>query len=381
MTKRIFLIVFVATVFNSCSITRSRILQKDQLVNSLKFLGSYELPYNEQFNGTTIGGLSGIDYDPENKIYHLICDDRSNINPARFYSAKINFTQNGISNFQFVNSTALLQRDGAYYPDSKKNPAQASDPEAMRYNPTTKQFIWASEGERIIGKDTILSQPTLTIIDTMGKYIDELPLPFQTRMYATDKGLRRNSVFEGIAFANNFKTMYVSIEEPLFEDGPRAGLQDTTAYTRIIKYDMASGKPIAKYAYRLEPVAHPATPANAFMINGITDILAIAENKLLVIERSFSTGKKASTIRVYSSDLSNASNILNTESLIQNPPTNIALKKLLINMDSLGIYIDNIEGVTFGPELPNGNKTLIFVSDNNFSKDQKTQFILFEVVN
>ncbi|MEJ7672003.1 MAG: esterase-like activity of phytase family protein [Chitinophagaceae bacterium] len=120
MTKRIFLIVFVATLFTSCSITRSRILQKDQPVNSLKFLGSYELPYNEQFNGTTIGGLSGIDYDPENRIYHLICDDRSNINPARFYSAKINFTQSGISNVQFVNSTALLQRDGAYYPDSKK---------------------------------------------------------------------------------------------------------------------------------------------------------------------------------------------------------------------------------------------------------------------
>jgi len=381
MTKRIFLIVFVATLFNACSITRSRILQKDQPVNSLKFLGSYELPYNEQFNGTTIGGLSGIDYDPENRIYHLICDDRSNINPARFYSAKINFTQSGISNVQFVNSTALLQRDGEYYPDSKKNPAHASDPEAMRYNPTTKQFIWASEGERIIGKDTILSQPALTIINKKGKYIDKLPLPFQTRMYATEKGLRQNSVFEGIAFANNFKTMYVSIEEPLFEDGPRAGLQDTTAFTRIIKYDMASRKPIAEYAYRLEPVAHPATPANAFMINGITDILAIAENMLLVIERSFSTGKKASTIRVYSTDLSNASNILNTESLIQNPATNIALKKLLINMDSLGIYIDNIEGVTFGPELPNGNKTLIFVSDNNFSKDQKTQFILFEVVN
>ncbi len=381
MTKRIFLIVFVATLFNSCSITRSRILQKDQPVNSLKFLGSYELPYNEQFNGTTIGGLSGIDYDPENRIYHLICDDRSNINPARFYSAKINFTQSGISNVQFVNSTALLQRDGAYYPDSKKNPAHAVDPEAMRYNPTTKQFIWASEGERIIGKDTILSQPALTIINKMGQYIDKLPLPFQTRMNATEKGLRQNSVFEGIAFTNNFKTMLVSIEEPLYDDGPRAGLQDTTAYTRIIKYDMASRKPIAEYAYRLEPVAHPATPANAFMVNGITDILSIAENKLLVIERSYSTGKKASTIRVYSTDLSNASNILNTESLIQNPATNIALKKLLINMDSLGIYIDNIEGVTFGPELPNGNKTLIFVSDNNFSKDQKTQFILFEVVN
>ena len=48
-------------------------------------------------------------------------------------------------------------------------------------------------------------------------------------------------------------------------------------------------------------------------------------------------------------------------------------------MDSLGFYIDNIEGVTFGPTLPNGNKTLIFVSDNNFLPIEKTQFLLFEI--
>ena len=48
-------------------------------------------------------------------------------------------------------------------------------------------------------------------------------------------------------------------------------------------------------------------------------------------------------------------------------------------MDSLGFYIDNIEGVTFGPNLPDGHRTLLFVSDNNFSLLQKTQFLLFEI--
>ena len=49
-------------------------------------------------------------------------------------------------------------------------------------------------------------------------------------------------------------------------------------------------------------------------------------------------------------------------------------------MDDLDIYRDNIEGVTFGPLLPNGNKTLIFVADNNFNKAEKAQLLLFEVV-
>jgi hypothetical protein len=48
-------------------------------------------------------------------------------------------------------------------------------------------------------------------------------------------------------------------------------------------------------------------------------------------------------------------------------------------MDDLGIFIDNIEGVTFGPKLANGKQSLLFVSDNNFSDQQKTQVLLFEV--
>ena len=49
-------------------------------------------------------------------------------------------------------------------------------------------------------------------------------------------------------------------------------------------------------------------------------------------------------------------------------------------MDDLGIYTDNIEGVTLGPKLPNGHQSIIFVADNNFSKDEVTQFLLFEII-
>jgi hypothetical protein len=48
-------------------------------------------------------------------------------------------------------------------------------------------------------------------------------------------------------------------------------------------------------------------------------------------------------------------------------------------MDDLGIYIDNIEGVTFGPTLANGKKSLIFIADNNFNPLEQTQFLLFEI--
>ena len=50
-------------------------------------------------------------------------------------------------------------------------------------------------------------------------------------------------------------------------------------------------------------------------------------------------------------------------------------KRLVFAFDDLGIPIDNIEGMTFGPNLPDGRRTLVIVSDNNFSAGQFTQFI------
>ena len=43
----------------------------------------------------------------------------------------------------------------------------------------------------------------------------------------------------------------------------------------------------------------------------------------------------------------------------------------------LGIPLDNVEGMTFGPRLADGRRTLLLVSDNNFAPAQFTQFLLF----
>jgi hypothetical protein len=96
------------------------------------------------------------------------------------------------------------------------------------------------------------------------------------------------------------------------------------------------------------------------------------------VERSYSVGKQACTIKVYLCDFSKATDVKNLASL-QNQSYTPASKKLILNMDDLGIFIDNVEGVTFGPKLTNGKQSLLFVSDNNFSDKQKTQVLLFEI--
>ena len=50
-----------------------------------------------------------------------------------------------------------------------------------------------------------------------------------------EKGPRHNSVFEGISFDDDYSHVYISVEEPIYEDGPRAGTGDSTALIRILK--------------------------------------------------------------------------------------------------------------------------------------------------
>lgn len=346
----------------------------------LNFIGQYVVPHNMVFQNTTIGGLSGIDYDSISHLYYLISDDRSSINPARFYTARIHFSSTGIDSVSFVSVHPLLQPSGLPYPDSKTDPRRVPDPEGIRYNPVRNELVWTSEGERIVRQgSTILEDPSIICISTDGKYKDSFQLPGNMHMHPVERGPRQNGVFEGLSFADNFTSLYVNVEEPLYEDGPRAGLRDSTGLIRIIKFETMSRKPVAQYAYTIEPVAFPASPPESFKINGVPDILSVGDNRMLVVERSFSTGRKPCTIKVFLADLSAATDVKGIPSLRSDHGWHPISKRLLLDMDALGIYTDNIEGVTFGPRLPNGHQTLIFVADNNFSAEEVTQFLLFEL--
>lgn len=349
-------------------------------VSGLKLLDVYELPHKMNFRGTTVGGLSGIDYDAKRDVYYMISDDRSAINPARFYTGRIRIGAGKIDSVWFTAVTMLKAPDGKSYPDAIHDRSHTPDPEALRYDAVTGNMIWTSEGERIVkANDTVLENPAITLIDRSGNFIDTFPLPPGLRMRATQNGPRQNGVLEGVSFADGYKTVYVSLEEPRYEDGPRADTIDNNALVRIYKFDKAQKKNTAQYAYKVEPVAYPERPTGAFKVNGIPDILWIGGERFIVMERSFSTGRLPCTIRLFLADASGATDIKQIPSLVNHPAARMMSKRLLLNMDSLGIYTDNVEGMTFGPRLPNGHRTLVLVADDNFEPFEKTQFFLFEI--
>lgn len=373
-----FIVTSCLLVLYACSPMKRATVQVEP--TSLRLIDVYDIPYQFSFQQTTVGGLSGIDFDSAQQIFYTISDDRSALQPARFYTMKIVFNDQQIDTVLFQNAVTLKQPNGQQYPSSKENPQQTPDPEAIRYHPLNRQLVWTSEGERIVTtKDTVITDPSIHVVDRSGKYIRSFSLPENLQMSAMEKGPRRNGVLEGATFANNYQTLFVSLEEPRYEDGPQAALEPNDAWVRIYQFNVSKGKSVAQYAYKLDPVAYAPNPTGSFMVNGIPDIMDIGNNKLLVMERSFSTGRLACTIKIFKVDLNEAEDISATISLKNNPPQKPLRKKLLLNLDTLGIYTDNVEGMCLGPRLKNGKRSLWMIADNNFSPLERSQLFLFEV--
>ena len=376
MRKLLFLTVFPAFLFSCSNLKQTA---ENKATPSLKLISSIEIPFDETFQNTKVGGLSGIDYDAKNDLYYLISDDRSMFNDSRFYTAKINLFEDKIKSFAFQNVTYLKDETGNSYGNWNNSPTTSSDPEDIRFNAKTNTLVWSSEGARVETADKeVLQNPSLNFMDLKGDFLGNITLPENLKMQKLEKGPRNNGTLEGITFDKDYKNIYTNIEEPLFEDGDQANTSKG-GLIRLYQFDAKTKKNTAQFGYQLEPIAREPNPKGAFGVNGISAIQYYGENQLLVVERSYSTGTQACTVKVFLCNLKKATNVKNYASL-QNQKLELASKKLILNMDHLGIFIDNIEGLTFGPKLANGNPSLIFVSDNNFSDKQKTQVLVFELV-
>ncbi|TPW13993.1 MAG: hypothetical protein FD127_1695 [Acidimicrobiaceae bacterium] len=85
------------------------------------------------------------------------------------------------------------------------------------------------------------------------------------------------------------------------------------------------------------------------------------------------------TIRLYTVSFDGATNVNGLDSIAGLGNVRPVHKTLLLDLVTLGIPLDNVEGMVLGPRLPDGRQSLILVSDNNFAPTQFTQFLLFAI--
>ena len=151
----------------------------ERSVESLKLIGEKVLPRRVEFAETVVGGLSGIDYDETSKRFLLVSDDRTttdSANAPRMYTGAIAFDTATVASVAFSSTFAMKQPNGASYP--KVPDPLVADPESVRIDPISGNYVWASEGDRALtATPPRVINPFIREIRPDGTHVREYSLP------------------------------------------------------------------------------------------------------------------------------------------------------------------------------------------------------------
>ncbi len=329
----------------------------------VEFLDEFILK-QKSIENTEIGGLSGIDF---NGKYFVLISDKST-NPDIF-KVDINIKNQKIQSVEFEKVLTIICND-----------IKRFDTESIRFLPKSSGYLISTEGAI---NSNINAQ--ILEVDQQGQCQKKYDLPKHFDVGYSNKP-RHNGVLEGLSLDYHKQGFWMVNEVPLTGDGKKPKLYNTFSPIRLTHYNLGNSQPDIQYSYDLERLIK--IPFLPFGLNGATEILQIDKTHILLIERSFSAGhgSKGNRVKLFLVDMSSAENTLNKTNLKKYKgkmlsKTLVFDSKLIKNQLEFG-FIDNIEGISFGPDLPNGNKSLILMSDNNYNAlgKQLNQFILLELI-
>jgi len=344
-----------------------------------RLFSHYQLEFLDEYRLTdvpgTVGGLSGLAFDPKDGLYYAISDDRSDRAPARFYTLAATITpENTFADVTVESMTALKDADGQTIPPGR------IDPEGIAVAPGGTLFI-SSEG----GSTADVSPFIARFDRTSGEFLQSLPLAprYLPSEDGSTRGVQNNLGFESLTLEHAGRTapesdpyrVFAATEGALVSDKLPPGATGSTR-VRLLHYlvgPMGEPMPISEHLYLLDPA-----PLGS-IVYGLSELLAIPPaGHFLALERGFGLG--GFSARLFEVVIANATDIRRVESLSGDLGQLVSVqKKPLLDFANLDLEIDNLEGMTLGPRLADGSQSLVLISDNNFSDRQVTQLLLFRL--
>jgi hypothetical protein len=323
-------------------------------------VGELDIPVDLVDERLPVGGLSGLAYDPACDLFYAISDDRGFLAPPRIHVFRLDLDGPSIRSIEVI---TLRDRDGSSFARG------VLDPESISLTP--EGILWVgTEGEAHRSVP-----PRILGFRHDGALVDELEIP---PAYHPGEGIgvRSNHGFEGLSVSPDGGRIVAAVETALVQDGEEADLGRGTT-VRFVVFDAASRRVVVERAYRVEPVPDEPRPPDAYRSIGVSEILALDRDRVLVVERSFSAGV-GNTVRIFLADLRTGDDATGLESL---PAGHRPVEKTLIaDLEELGVDPDNLEGLSFGPVLASGRSTVVLVADNNFQPEvQRNQFLVLAV--
>jgi hypothetical protein len=262
-----------------------------------------------------------------------------------------------------------------------ETPYDYSARDVLTFNPNgldTEGLVRTAAGEFWIAEEY---SPSLLHVDRTGKVLKRY-VPEGVKLNGTDYPVAEvlpaiyskrkvNRGFEGLALSSDEKTLYLTLQSPLLNPDKKTG--DASRNSRLIAFDIPNEKVTAEYVYRFDVAKefdpNPKTTPEEMKLSAV---VFLNPTTLLILERTDLVAK------LYSVDLSQATNILNTKwNDLKTAPSLEALgdpaaadvivlrKSLVLDLSSLKGMPEKIEGVAVLDR-----HTIAVSNDNDFDSEE-----------
>ena len=183
-------------------------------------------------------------------------------------------------------------------------------------------------------------------------------------------GVRHNLGLEGLSYVASASGRYVIAvnEQALEGDGPISSVEHGTV-VRLLRHSLDGGADL-EVAYLTDPVFAAGRRGD----NGVSDVVAVSSDVVLVLERGWVEGS-GNSARLYEVDLRTAQNVLGLADARAAVPI---AKRLVVDLAQVPDErcppssqrqrrrtLENYEGMALGPALADGRRVLFLVADDN----------------
>jgi hypothetical protein len=360
----------------------------------IEFLNSFSFPSEFAGKENQFIGISSLAFDAHGNILYAASDDSGFCKTLGMWNCPDSFARMYALHLSLEHDASgktLVKGEFA-----KDNPRALLD--AQKSKITTGKVDFEGMTATHQGYFLLISEqdvsaaiyypPSLHIYNRAGELFGSPKLP-QKFFSAWGGGCRRNRCFEGVSAIPNTEEFVAITEQPLAQDRK-------TSYSRFLHFKLPlqerDGEVVVlgEHPYEFAPLEDALTEGSAKVARGVSDLLAIGPNDYLTVERSFipyadKSKTPLSVIRVFRTTCDHCDELAEwTASLDWLKDIKPMKKTLFVDMlnvhDESGAVINNlnIEGITWGPTLPDGSSTIIFVSDNGDNTKNPTRFLVFK---
>ncbi len=361
-----------------------------QFVNGLAISGSTLDKTTGSAFDRRVGMFSGLFYDPLRGEWWGVSDRGPGGGTLPYETRVQRFTLDvdratgRISNFQ-IQATIKFTSQGQALNGLAPNPTnvlgKSFDPEGIVINPVNGNILVSDEyGPSLIefnrnGEEVRRFTPPANVIPRNA--ITSTP------NFAGDAGntagKTSNRGFEGLAISPDGRFAYATLQSAMLDEGAGNGL-----YTRIVKYDMATGEAVGQFAYKFETTGQG---------RGVSELVALGNDKFLILERNNRGIGIGATLanadkNVFQIDLNGATDISNvsiTNGTLPAGVITVTKSAQLIDLDATTLAAlgnkspEKWEGLAIGPRLDNGQYLILAGTDNDYSVTQDAGGTQFDV--